>query len=93
MSRKWHKRKSVLGKTYWYNLLVWANNHCESNMENQDLQAEKSDHRIPILQLARFKSKKQNEKETKIWIKKIVLNHELGSRLIYSRSTFRVAIT
>ena len=35
-------------------------------MENQDLQAEKSDHRIPILQLARFKSKKQNEKETKI---------------------------
>ena len=47
---------------YLYIPLVLANTHCESNMENKHLQAEKGDDSIPILQLARSKSNEQNEK-------------------------------
>ena len=39
--------------------LVWASIHCKSKMGKQDLQGGKVDDRIPVLQLAKSRSKKQ----------------------------------
>ena len=46
-----------------YISLVWVSIHYEEKVEKQDLQLGKVDDRIPVLQLTRSRSKKQNESD------------------------------
>ena len=51
-------------------------------LRNKIYKLEKDDYRIPILQLARFRSRKPNENKAEInESRNLVLNRELGSRL------------
>ena len=47
-----------------YISLVWVSIHCESKMKSRFYKLWKGDDKIPILQLARFRSKKRNVNET-----------------------------
>ena len=47
---------------YNYISLLWVNIHCNAKISKPGLQLWKGDDRIPILQLARFRSKKKNNK-------------------------------
>ena len=64
--------------------MVWVSIYWELRIEKQNVQAvklSKYDKRIPIIQLARFRSKKPNENETERRSRMAVLIQELGSIL------------
>ena len=66
MSRKQFKRLQALVKTY--NCIPGFTFIVNQKWKNKIYKLLKVDHRIPVLQLARFRSNKQ--KETGIWIEK-----------------------
>ena len=58
------KQKLYLSGSYGLAFIV------NQKMNNSTCKLQKGDDRIPVPQLARFKSKRPNENVTKIWVKK-----------------------
>ena len=50
---------------YNYISLLWVNIHCNAKISKPGLQLWKGDDRIPVLQLAKFRSKKKTTNENK----------------------------